>query len=52
MEKVEIQTPIISWGINSEEYGLIIKDSSGKTHYFDKDGSYDGWGRKVEISEN
>jgi len=42
---IDIQLPIQEWDIDSEQYGLIITDDSGKVHYFNKDGSYEGWGR-------
>ena len=29
--------------IQSKFYGLIIKDKTGKEHYFNFDGSYDGY---------
>lgn len=31
--------------IASENYGLVILDASGMYHYFNKDGSYDGWSK-------
>ena len=52
IKKIEIQIPIISWETDGEVYGLIIKDSSGKIHFFDKDGTYDGWSMEVNINEN
>ena len=36
----------------SEVYDLVFTDNSGKTHYFEKDGSYDGWSRNCNYSEN
>ena len=36
----------------SEVYALVFIDNSGKTHYFEKDGSYDGWSRDCKYSEN
>jgi len=36
----------------SKVYGLVFTDNSGKTHYFEKDGSYDGWSRECNYSEN
>ena len=52
IEKVEIQLPIIWWKTDSETYGLKIKDSSGKIHYFNNDGTYDGWSMETDINEN
>ena len=28
-------------------YGLMITDVYGKTHYFNHDGSYDGWSTEI-----
>lgn len=36
----------------SNVYGLVFTDSSGKTHYFNEDGSYDGWSRDCNCSLN
>lgn len=52
MEKVELTLPILEWKIDSENYGLIIKDSEGKYHYFNKDGTYDGWSKDTNIGLN
>ena len=53
IEKVEIQVPILEIKTNTKAgYWLIIKDSSGKFHYFDKDGTYDGWSMETNINEN
>jgi len=52
IEKIKIQLPIIWWKTDSNIYGIKIKDSSGKIHYFNKDGTYDGWSRDVNINEN
>lgn len=30
-------------------YLLIIEDYYGVNHYFDKDGTYDGWSKDTEI---
>ena len=50
--KLKIQLPILWWKTDSKEYGLIIKDSSEKIHFFNKDGSYDGWSIKTNININ
>ena len=52
IKKIEIQLPIIWYELDSEVYGLKIKDSSGKIHYFNTDGTYDGWSMKVNINLN
>jgi len=36
----------------SKVYALVFTDNSGKTHYFEKDGSYDGWSRECNYSQN
>jgi len=38
--------------IKSKYYHLVIEDNSGKRHYFNKDGSYDGWSRECNMCEN
>ncbi len=43
MEKVTIQTPIKSYKTDTGNYGLIIQDALNVYHYFDYDGTYDGW---------
>lgn len=56
IEKIEIQLPLIWWKTKNEDaeslYGLKIKDSSDKVHYFNKDGTYDGWSMETDINEN
>jgi len=40
--KLEVELPIIkAW--KSENYALMVTDSAGITHYWDSDGTYDGW---------
>ena len=51
IKTVELELPIREWK-HTKAYGLIITDNSGVTHYFDWDGTYDGWSRNVEYSEN
>lgn len=36
--------------VESEFYHLVMKDATGRCHYFNKDGSYDGWGEDVDES--
>lgn len=45
MTETTIVAPIefISASENEEDYLLIIKDALGYTHYWNPDGSYDGW---------
>ena len=51
IEKIEIQPPLQEWK-GSINYGLIILDASGKYHYFNHDGSYDGWRISCNYFEN
>lgn len=51
-QEIKLQLPISSWSMDSPYYELIIKDDSGTTHYFNKDGSYDGWSKDTEMCEN
>ena len=41
-KKLNIAFPVLK-SYSSVEYGLIIEDSNGVTHYWDLDGDYDGW---------
>jgi len=43
--EITIYPPIRIEESKSGAYGLIFKDNSGYTHYFDNDGQYDGWSR-------
>ncbi|MCK5614709.1 hypothetical protein KAR91_73285 [Candidatus Pacearchaeota archaeon] len=36
---------------SSENYGLIILDGDGVTHYFDFDGTYDGHSNNTNLDE-
>lgn len=36
----------------SKVYALKIEDSTGRQHYFDQDGVYDGWSMPVDINLN
>ena len=46
-EDVIISPPIKI--VESERYKLVIQDSNGRTHYFNFDGSYDGWSDEVNF---
>ena len=50
--EITIFLPIKFIKSKSGAYGLIFEDNSGKTHYFNKDGTYDGWSRKCKYCEN
>ena len=34
--------------IESNVYALVIEDAEGVRHYFDEDGSYDGWSKEAD----
>lgn len=42
---LHLYTPIkvISTSTDPDEYCLVIEDGCGYTHYFNPDGTYDGW---------
>lgn len=42
LDSIKIRLPIVD-ARYSENYALIITDSAGVEHYFNFDGSYDGW---------
>ncbi|MEM9859073.1 MAG: hypothetical protein AAF843_17065 [Bacteroidota bacterium] len=48
LDKVKITLPIIS-SSRSDNYPLILIDSAGITHYFNFDGSYDGYSHPTNI---
>lgn len=50
-EKIELILPLVKWEIGGS-YGLKIEDSSGKTYYFNHDGSSDGFSRETRLIEN
>ena len=47
---LHLYTPIkvISTSNSSEEYALVLEDGFGHTHYFNEDGTYDGWEAPVK----
>jgi hypothetical protein len=49
---IKIQMPIRYVDFTSDAYGMLIKDDSGRIHYFNEDGSYDYWSMPTNISEN
>ena len=49
-DRIEIFLPIKIK--KSSIYALVFTDNSGKTHYFEADGSYDGWSRETNYSCN
>ena len=48
---ITITAPIEVVPSKTGTYGLIIRDFFGKEHYFNKDGTYDGWGKEVPNTE-
>lgn len=48
--EVTITAPIEVIPSKSGIYGLIIRDFFGVEHYFNKDGTYDGWAKRVPIT--
>lgn len=49
-KEIKIYPPILI--IESDVYNLIIRDQTGKYHYFNNDGSYDGYHIDCYYSEN
>jgi len=45
MESITIVAPIKEFNADTGNYGLIITDALGVEHYFDYDGTYDGWSK-------
>ena len=47
---LHLYTPITVLGTSMEpgDYSLIIEDGFGHTHYFNEDGTYDGWEAPVK----
>ena len=52
VESISIELPLTSYSTDSKNYGLVIIDRSGTSHYFNEDGSYDGWSKETNISLN
>lgn len=52
VKKINLALPLASFSTTSENYGLILTDADGVTHYFNEDGTYDGWSRELNLNEN
>jgi len=52
--QVTLTMPLLSFTTKSKSgvYGLIITDATGRTHYWEKDGSYDGWSEMEQNKES
>ena len=48
LDKVKVTLPIIA-SRTSKNYALILTDSAGLIHYFNFDGSYDGYSHDPHI---
>lgn len=49
--EIIITAPIEVVPSKTGTYGLIIRDFFGMEHYFNKDGTYDGWGKRTSNPE-
>lgn len=47
LDNTKIKLPIID-SKKSKNYALILTDSAKVTHYFNNDGTYDGYVQKVD----